>query len=119
MEDYLRFTMALANGGAFQGKRIIGKQDARVHDRRSRRQPARPPAGLRLRPRLRGAHRRRAISAIAGSVGEYGWAGNAGTTFWVDPREQLIAIYMVQASEGDTRFLRNQFRTMVQAATVD
>jgi CubicO group peptidase (beta-lactamase class C family) len=26
MEDYLRFTMALANGGAFQGKRIIGKQ---------------------------------------------------------------------------------------------
>jgi len=26
---------------------------------------------------------------------------------------------MVQASEGDTRFLRTQFRTMVQAALVD
>jgi CubicO group peptidase (beta-lactamase class C family) len=26
------------------------------------------------------------------SVGEYGWAGNAGTLFWVDPREQLIAM---------------------------
>ena len=46
-------------------------------------------------------------------------AGVAGTIFWVDPKEQLVAIYMVQASEGDTRFLRNQFRTMVQAAIVD
>jgi CubicO group peptidase (beta-lactamase class C family) len=44
---------------------------------------------------------------------------HAGTTFWVDPKEELLAIYMVQASEGDTRFLRTQFRTMVQAALVD
>ena len=25
-------------------------------------------------------------------AGEYGWAGNAGTLFWIDPREQLIAM---------------------------
>ena len=53
-----------------------------------------------------------------GSVGEYGWSGAAGTTFWVDPKEQLVGIYMVQASADDTRFLRNQFRSMVQAAIV-
>ena len=54
-----------------------------------------------------------------GSVGEYGWSGAAGTTFWVDPKEQLVGIYMVQASAEDTRFLRNQFRSMVQAAIID
>ena len=43
----------------------------------------------------------------------------AGTTFWIDPKEQLLGIYMVQASADDTRFLRNQFRSMVQAALID
>ena len=45
IEDYLRFTMALANGGAFQGKRIIGKQtlDFMTADHTGNR-PGRPPA---------------------------------------------------------------------------
>jgi hypothetical protein len=54
-----------------------------------------------------------------GSVGEYGWSGAAGTTFWVDPKEQLYAIYMIQANDADTRDLRMQFRSMVQAALLD
>ena len=58
-------------------------------------------------------------SAQPGSVGEYGWSGAAGTTFWVDPKEQLYAIYMVQANDADTRDLRMQFRTMIQAALLD
>jgi CubicO group peptidase (beta-lactamase class C family) len=117
-EDYLRFTMALANGGAFQGKRIIGKKtlEFMTADHVGNR-PGRPEGfgfGLGFE-----VHTRLGVSAIEGSVGEYGWSGAAGTTFWVDPKEQLVAIYMVQASEGDTRFLRTQFRTMVQAALVD
>jgi hypothetical protein len=46
--------------------------------------------------------------------------------FWVDPQEDLIALYMVQASdapvpgnEPDTRYLRSQFRSMVQAVIID
>ena len=26
----------------------------------------------------------------------YGWSGIYGTNFWVDPKEQLVAIVMVQ-----------------------
>jgi CubicO group peptidase (beta-lactamase class C family) len=117
-EDYLRFTLALANGGAFQGQRIIGKKtlEFMTADHVGNR-PGRPDGfgfGLGFE-----VHTRLGDSAIEGSVGEYGWSGAAGTTFWVDPKEELLAIYMVQASEGDTRFLRSQFRTMVQAAIVD
>jgi CubicO group peptidase (beta-lactamase class C family) len=117
-EDYLRFTMALANGGAYQGKRIIGKKtlEFMTADHVGNR-PGRPDGfgfGLGFE-----VHTRLGDSAIEGSVGEYGWSGAAGTTFWVDPKEELLAIYMVQASEGDTRFLRTQFRTMVQAALID
>jgi CubicO group peptidase (beta-lactamase class C family) len=117
-DDYLRFTMALANGGAFGGKRIIGRKtlEFMTADHVGNR-PGRPDGfgfGLGF-----DVHTRLGDSAIEGSVGEYGWSGAAGTTFWVDPKEQLVAIYMVQASEGDTRFLRSQFRTMVQAALID
>ena len=117
-DDYLRFTMMLANGGAFQNKRLIGKKtlEFMAADHTGTR-PGRPDGfgfGLGFE-----VHTRMGDSALMGSVGEYGWSGAAGTTFWVDPKEQLVAIYMVQASEGDTRFLRNQFRTMVQAAIID
>jgi CubicO group peptidase (beta-lactamase class C family) len=58
-------------------------------------------------------------SGLPGSLGEYGWAGNAGTLFWIDPKEQLIAIYMVQVDDGVRVMLRNQFRTMVQSAIIN
>jgi len=118
MDDYLRFTMALANGGSFQGKRIIGRKtlEFMTADHTGTR-PGRPAGlgfGLGFEVRTRTGD-----SAIPGSVGEYGWAGNAGTIFWVDPKEQLIAIYMIQVSDPDRIELRNRFRSMVQAAIID
>jgi CubicO group peptidase (beta-lactamase class C family) len=118
IEDYLRFTMALANGGTFGGKRILGKQTvAFMTSDHVGNRPGRPPGlgfglGFEVRTRV-------GDSALPGSVGEYGWAGNAGTLFWIDPEEQLIAIYMVQVSDPDRVELRNRFRTMVQAAIID
>jgi CubicO group peptidase (beta-lactamase class C family) len=56
---------------------------------------------------------------LPGSLGEYGWAGNAGTLFWIDPKEQLIAIYMAQVDDRVRIMLRNQFRTMVQSAIIN
>jgi CubicO group peptidase (beta-lactamase class C family) len=35
-----------------------------------------------------------------GSIGNYGWSGIYGTTFWVDPKERLVAIMMVQRYPG-------------------
>jgi CubicO group peptidase (beta-lactamase class C family) len=118
IEDYLRFTMALANGGSFQGKRILGRQTlAFMTADHTGARPGRPPGlgfglGFEVRTRV-------GDSGLPGSVGEYGWAGNAGTLFWIDPKEQLIAIYMVQVSDPDRIELRNRFRTMVQAAIID
>jgi CubicO group peptidase (beta-lactamase class C family) len=117
-EDYLRFAMMLANEGWFQGKRILGKKTVEfmTADHTGLR-PGRPAGlgfGLGFEVRQRAGD-----SALPGSVGEYGWAGNAGTLFWIDPKEQLIAIYMVQVHPADRVELRNRFRTMVQAAIID
>jgi CubicO group peptidase (beta-lactamase class C family) len=118
MEDYLRFTAMLANKGELSGKRLLGKQTvALMTTDHTGNRPGRPPGlgfGLGFEVRTTTGE-----AALPGSVGEYGWAGNAGTLFWIDPKEQLIAIYMVQVSDPDRVALRNQFRTMVQSAIID
>ena len=58
-------------------------------------------------------------AAVAGSVGEYSWLGYAGTLFWIDPKRDMIVIYMAQVKPSDRDMLRNQFWSMVQAAIVD
>jgi CubicO group peptidase (beta-lactamase class C family) len=39
------------------------------------------------------------VNPLPGSIGDYGWAGALGTYFWIDPAEQLIAIFLSQAPE--------------------
>jgi len=58
------------------------------------------------------------ISYDAGSEGDYRWGGWAGTGFWIDPQEELIAIFMMQdvASSG---YLRSRFKNLVYQAIVE
>jgi CubicO group peptidase (beta-lactamase class C family) len=118
MADYLRFTLMLANDGEFGGERLLGRKtiEFMIADHIAG-VPGRPPGlGFGLGFEVR---RTAGEAGLPGTVGEYGWAGNAGTLFWIDPKEDLIAIYMVQVNDFDRIMLRNQFRTMVQAAIID
>lgn len=45
------------------------------------------------------------------ALGEYGRSGNAGTKFLIDPKNDLIAIYMVQVGDGDRIMLRTSSTT--------
>jgi CubicO group peptidase (beta-lactamase class C family) len=42
-------------------------------------------------------------SAIAGSVGDFGSVGIWGTQFWVDPKEQMCVVMMLQTGSDPTR----------------
>jgi CubicO group peptidase (beta-lactamase class C family) len=53
-----------------------------------------------------------------GSVGEFYWVGSTGTSFWIDPREKLFAIFLVQASEQLVPFFCLT-RALVYQALVD
>jgi len=55
--------------------------------------------------------------ALPGSVGDYSWSGVAGTYFWIDPRQQLIAILMMQAPIERMHY-RYLMRAMVYQAMV-
>ena len=53
-----------------------------------------------------------------GSPGEYNWAGAGGTAFWVDPREKLIVVFMMQ-SPSKRAYYRALLRDMIYAAIVN
>ena len=56
------------------------------------------------------------LAQDAQSTGSFGWSGAFGTTFWVDPKENLTAILMVQTPGGP---LRGDFANAVMQAIVD
>ncbi len=59
------------------------------------------------------------LTLIAGSPGEYAWGGVATTSFWIDPAEELIAIFMTQVIPSTAYPVRRELRTMVYAAITD
>jgi CubicO group peptidase (beta-lactamase class C family) len=59
------------------------------------------------------------LTLIPGSAGEYSWGGAATTSFWIDPAEELITIFMTQVLPSSAYPLRRELRTMVYAAITD
>src|SRR3954451_12794627 len=60
-----------------------------------------------------------ALTMLPGSAGEYSWGGAATTSFWIDPAEELITIFMTQVLPSSAYPLRRELRTMVYAAITD
>ncbi len=118
MEDYLKFALVLANGGISNGKRLLGPQTVSwmTADHLGAIPGFAPGQGFGLGVAVR---TKVGEANLPGSVGEYGWSGYAGTLFWIDPKQDLIVIYMAQVKPADRVMLLGQFREMVQAAILN
>ncbi|WP_426418860.1 serine hydrolase domain-containing protein [Bradyrhizobium genosp. A] len=117
--DYARFALMLRNGGTLGGNRIIGRKtlELMASDHLG---PDVVTNGTLLSPGhgfgLGFAVRREAgIAPFPGSVGQYFWSGIAGTFFWIDPKEDLVAVFMSQGP-GQRDFTRTLVRNLVYAA---
>jgi CubicO group peptidase (beta-lactamase class C family) len=58
------------------------------------------------------------IASFPGSAGDYYWEGLGGTSFWVDPRQELYGLIMVQAP-GRREHYRRLMRQIVYGAILD
>lgn len=117
--DYARFCAMLAGGGMLGKERIVGPMTLEFmasdhlgpHVRRgSDLLPAGHGFGLGFAVRTAPG-----MTFVPGSEGLFYWGGIAGTTFWVDPQEDLFAMLMIQAP-GQRDYYRMLFRTLVYAA---
>jgi len=59
------------------------------------------------------------IAGVPGSAGEFMWAGYAGTYFWVDPKEELVTVFMSQAPGPARAYYRKLVKQLVYAAIVN
>jgi CubicO group peptidase (beta-lactamase class C family) len=117
--DYWRFCQMMLNGGEFNGKRYLGPRtvawiaEDHLGDAGKFDDPGQT-FGL--------GH---AVTTDPGaqgwyySQGSYFWGGSPGTVFWIDPKEELIGILMVQTTGTPGLRLREKFAALVYGAIVD
>ncbi|HEV2098347.1 MAG TPA: serine hydrolase domain-containing protein [Stellaceae bacterium] len=127
--DYLRFCQMLLNGGELDGTRLLAPNT--IRHMASDHLPPGCDYGETARPRF-GAlapvpemgygfglgfavRVASGMSPVPGSVGEFFWGGVTGTYFWIDPAEDMIAIFMSQAPDRRL-YYRYLSRQLVYAA---
>jgi CubicO group peptidase (beta-lactamase class C family) len=131
--DYARFCQTMLNGGELDGVRILsGKTVALMTSDQL------PPAtdrhtsvatlldafgptpemgtsfGLGFSVRTEPGR-----NPVPGSVGDFSWAGIMGTYFWVDPKEKLVTVLMIQVPMATDVPYWRQTRTLVYQALVN
>ncbi|MHA6785410.1 serine hydrolase domain-containing protein [Pseudonocardia saturnea] len=127
--DYHRFTRMLARGGELDGVRLLGPRTVAYATRNHL------PGGVDLQEFGRpifaessyhgvgfGLGFSVVVDAAAGkaltSDGEYAWGGLASTAFYVDPVEEITAMFFTQLMPSSTYAIRPQLRTLVTQALV-
>jgi len=125
--DYLRFCRMLRNGGALDGTRFVSPKTLSLMT--SKHLPVNKDLtemsvslfsegsysgvgfGLGFAVTIDPAR-----ALIPGSAGDFSWGGMASTYFWIDPREELIVIFMTQLIPSTTWPIRRELRTLVYSA---
>ena len=128
--DYHRFTRMLARGGELDGARLLGPRTVAYATRNHL------PGGVDLQGFGRPIFAESAFHGVgfglgfsvvidpaAGqtvtSAGEFAWGGLASTAFYVDPVEEITAMFLTQLMPSSTYPIRGQLRTLVTQALVD
>jgi CubicO group peptidase (beta-lactamase class C family) len=118
--DYARFLQMLLNGGTLDGKRILSPKTVafmtsdHVTD-------GIVPGPLYLPGPGYGfglgfaVRRTTGGPSDGGSAGEYTWNGVGGTNFWVDPKEDMFVLFMIQSPRQRPHYM-SLIRNMVYAA---
>lgn len=118
--DYLRFAQMMLNGGTLDGQRILSRTTVRwmTADHHGPRIVGEPTPGYTFGLGF-AVRKGDGLSFTAGTAGDYNWGGYAGTFFWVDPKEQLVAVMMMQSPGAQRLAHRNLLRQLVYQAIVD
>lgn len=128
--DYMRFCRMLLNGGELDGARILapktiqlmatnhlpGDKDLTELSRSLFSESTNAGVGFGLGfavvfdpPK----------TLIPCSKGEYYWGGAASTAFWIDPVEEVTAVFMTQLLPSSTYPIRRELRTLTYSALME
>src|SRR6266545_1566943 len=117
-EDYAQFGEMLLRRGQLNGKRLLGPRTVDLM--------ASVFAPDTLPGRARGRGFGLSVQVVSDpvaagyrvSAGSFGWDGAYGTHFWVDPKEEIVGVLMIQ-TDNPNRQLDRDFENAVMQAIVD
>lgn len=128
--DYLRFAHMLLNRGELDGVRLLGSRTVDYMTRNHL--PGNADLEAFGRPLFAetsfdgvgfGLGFSVVLDAAANKVlrseGEYSWGGAASTIFWVDPANEIVALFLTQLLPSSTYPIRSQLNQLVQQALID
>jgi CubicO group peptidase (beta-lactamase class C family) len=115
--DYARFLQMLLNGGELDGRRYLSRKTVEL-------MTADHLSPIVFRP---GVGEGLGFSVVKdlgvrgepGSVGEFGWGGAYHSTYWVDPREQLVVVYLTQLNPAGDIDDFGKLRALIYQAIAD
>ena len=117
--DYAKFLQMMLNQGTYNGKRIISPNTVKLMTVNHLAQATFPWArgtgfglGFSIVEDL-GAR------GMPGSVGEYGWGGAYHSSYWVDPKEELVVVYFTQLIPAGDIDDHGKLRALIYQALVD
>jgi CubicO group peptidase (beta-lactamase class C family) len=121
MDDYARFYTMLLNNGELDGVRLLGRKTVELMRSDHLGNLARAGGVL---PEWEGFGLTFAVDPgpgkmpTPGSEGAYYWGGAAGTSFWIDPKEHLAGIFLIQILPPNVN-APEQFKRMTYEALID
>jgi len=123
--DYVRFAQMLLNKGTLDGTRILSRKTveymtanqlgANVDASRLHEFPVEHMDGFGFG--LGVAVRTQAgVAGVPGTPGEFMWSGAQGTMFWVDPKEEMVVVFLANTPGPARRHYRELVKTLVVQA---
>ena len=119
--DYTRFLQMIANGGEWNGQRLLQKKTVETMTRNHLSGPAMPirfPGNIRHGTGFGLGFSVKTAQTDwnkAGRLGEYGWGGMLSTHFWISPADQLVVVTMEQTYPFDF-LLEDALKPLIYAA---
>ena len=125
--DYVRFAQMMLDKGTLGGARILSKKTVEymtsdhigpeINNRITATVPYFSGYGFGLGFAVR---RQDGMGGSIGTAGEYTWGGAYGTSFWVDPKDELVVVVMSHSPVTYRAALRPLIAALVyQAIGVD
>jgi CubicO group peptidase (beta-lactamase class C family) len=126
--DYVRFAQMLLNKGTLDGQRLLSRKSveymtadhlsdrvdaSRLHDFTVEHIDG---FGFGLGVAVR---RHAGIAGVPGTPGEFLWSGAQGTMFWVDPKEEMVVVFLANTPGPIRRHFRELVKTLVVQAIAD
>ena len=115
--DYARFLQMMLNGGELEGTRLLSRKTVELMTTNHLTdQPFRAGQGFGL-----GFSIVENVGArgLPGSKGEYGWGGAYHSTYWVDPVEDLVVVYLTQLIPAGGLDDQGRLRALIYQAIED